>query len=138
MSFKRYAAGGDLEYIARVPSYDVRLTNSMIRAERDTMMALYGENMRDYISDLPAPEVRPAYSDLKIDPSGFVWAAEYRGLLGSTEPTDWFVFSPRGDWLGTISTPPRFRVLEIGQDYVLGVQLDDLDVEHVQVLGLSR
>jgi hypothetical protein len=54
------------------------------------------------------------------------------------EPRKWEVFDPAGAWLGTLSTPARFSVLEIGRDYVLGVRRDDLDVEHVQVLRLRR
>jgi hypothetical protein len=138
MSFRRYTVMGDLDYIARVPSYDVRLTESMIQAERNAMLTLMSERMRDYIAELPAPERRPAYSDLKLDPDGFVWAAEYRGLQGAGEPTAWLVFSPQGEWLGSVSTPARFEVYEIGKEYVLGLLRDNFDVEHVQVLALSR
>ena len=138
MGFRRYTAIGDLEYIARVPSYDVRLTKSMIQAERDAMSSLVSEGRRDYVAELPAPERRPAYSDLELDPDGFVWAAEYRGLQGAGKPTRWLVFSPQGEWLGSVSTPPRFEVYEIGREYILGLLRDDFDVEHVQVLALSR
>ncbi len=34
--------------------------------------------------------------------------------------------------------PDRFVVLEIGGDYVRGKSYDDLDVEHVQILRLSK
>ena len=32
--------------------------------------------------------------------------------------------------LGTLSLPERFEVLEFGEDYVLGVWVDELGVEH--------
>jgi hypothetical protein len=110
----------------------------MIQAERNAMLTLMSERMRDYIAELPAPGRRPAYSDLKLDADGFVWAAEYHGLQGAGEPTAWLVFSPQGEWLGSVSTPPRFEVYEIGKEYILGLLRDDFDVEHVQVLALSR
>ena len=54
------------------------------------------------------------------------------------ESTDWEVFSPAGEWLGSVRTPARFTVFEIGEDYVLGSWRDNMDVEHVQVLRLKR
>jgi hypothetical protein len=34
--------------------------------------------------------------------------------------------------------PPRFRLLQVGRDVVIGVWRDDLDVERVQVYDLIR
>ena len=40
--------------------------------------------------------------------------------------------------LGFVETPPRLRVLEIGEDYILGVVRDELGVESVQLWALER
>ncbi len=48
------------------------------------------------------------------------------------------VFSPNGELLGTIDLPVRFRLLDIGDDFILGVYRDDSDVEYVQLYALAR
>jgi hypothetical protein len=48
------------------------------------------------------------------------------------------VFSAEGRWFGSVRTPPRFDVFEIGDDAVLGLRRTEFDVERVQVLRLER
>ena len=43
-----------------------------------------------------------------------------------------------GTWLGNVAIPDRFTVSDITMQAVLGVWRDELDVEHPQVLRLSR
>jgi hypothetical protein len=48
------------------------------------------------------------------------------------------VFSPEGEWLGEVTMPRAVTPLEIGADYVLGLRFDEMDVEHVQILGIRK
>ncbi len=57
---------------------------------------------------------------------------------GTRRPETWLVFAASGEWLGDVVLPPGFRILYIGTDEVLGVRSDEMDVEHPQVLRLSR
>ena len=94
------------------------------------------------------PDHHPMHSRLLVDSSGFLWverpqteppwseAIDYAPV--PPHPSLWDVFSPEGAWLSTVEYPARFRVLEIGDSYVIGVARDDLDVEAVQVWGLKR
>ena len=41
-------------------------------------------------------------------------------------------------WLGDVAMPPAFTVLEIGDDYVLGIHRDDLDVQRVQIYRMMK
>jgi len=133
---------GDLSQIVRVPSFDLTVRPEDLGIETEVRLppdpsprALEG------FSELPVPLTRPAYSGLRVDTGGFVWLEEYRSLwapVRTVYPSDWHVFTPEGEWLGTVRIPPRFRVFEIGLDYVLGSHFDDMDVEHVQVLRLTR
>ena len=43
-----------------------------------------------------------------------------------------------GRWLGDIETPPNGRVWDIGNDYVLGVWQDELDVQQVRMYRLVK
>jgi sugar lactone lactonase YvrE len=93
---------------------------------------------RELVESMPDPSTRPAYSDLRVDSEGCVWAAEHHSAAERGSATDWEVFAPEGEWLGSVRLPARFKTFEIGEDYVLGKQLDELDVEHVQLLRLNR
>ena len=78
------------------------------------------------------------YSEFIVDAEGYLWAGAYQSRVNLSEPREWEVFGASGEWMGTMETPANFTVFEIGRDYVLGSWSDELDVEHVQRLGLSR
>ncbi len=48
----------------------------------------------------------------------------------------WSVFDSAGVSLGTIAIPTNLEVFEIGEDYLLGVWTDDLDIEYVRMYDL--
>lgn len=50
----------------------------------------------------------------------------------------WTVFDTEGRMLGTLGTPRSLRLDEIGDDYLLGVFRDRLDVEHVRMHRISK
>jgi hypothetical protein len=41
-----------------------------------------------------------------------------------------------GRMIGTLRFPPRFRILEVGWDYVLDIRLDEDNVQAVEVYCL--
>jgi hypothetical protein len=47
------------------------------------------------------------------------------------------VFDPAGAWLGVVALPP-IEVLAIGDDYVIGVYRDELDIQYLQVHELVK
>jgi sugar lactone lactonase YvrE len=142
MEFAVYLTDGDVVRIIRVPTFDLSVSDDEIRAERRARLGWNpSERNRDLLSAMPDPETRPAYSDLVVDSDGFIWAEESRGrTLTMTDglPSKWNVFSPDGEWLGRVQIPHRFFVFEIGSDYVLGRRYDEEDVEHVELLRLTR
>jgi len=89
----------------------------------------------------------PAFSRIRTDLTGILWVEDFRREHALPrqefgppygEATRWSVFDPEGVWLGEVVTPPRFHVHEIGEDYVLGVYRDDLDVEFVRMHELIK
>jgi hypothetical protein len=82
----------------------------------------------------PVPEKQPAYGRILADASGHLWVSEY--AAAEAEPSRWDVFAPDGTWLGPIRVPEHFRPLEIGRDWVLGVRLDSLDTQHLELRTL--
>lgn len=94
--------------------------------------------------DLPLLERVPAYQALHVDALGHIWAERFHRVvlqnyaLPGTRPGMHDVFDSDGLWLGTIELPLGLDVLEIGDDYVLGRDRDDLGVERVRLHGMTR
>ena len=88
--------------------------------------------------DLPAHRlpVVPAFAGLEVDAVGFLWVAGYRGP-GDDRPT-YEILDPQGAWVGRVVLPPGAEILEIGFDYLLVLQRDELDVEYVRLFALTR
>jgi len=85
---------------------------------------------------LPHTEFLPAYGSLLLDAEGNLWVADFANPLRPAGR--WTVFGPDGAVLARVQLPERFRVFDIGRDYLLGRELDDLDVEHVRLYPLIR
>ena len=89
-------------------------------------------------ANVPLVESFPAYSGLRGDALGHLWVSEFKLPDAPYEGTLWTVFGPDGVALGFVETPAGLDVLEIGADYLLGLAVDDLGVEHVQLWSLTR
>ena len=50
----------------------------------------------------------------------------------------WSVFDTEGVLQGTLSVPTGVTLIDIGDDYVLGMWRNDLDVEHVRLYELVK
>ena len=133
---------GNLVRILRIPGYPLDLSDARVAAERDARLdelpPALPPYFREMIEAMPAPATRPAYADMLVDPSGAVWLQLYRGTSEQDQPQEWLVLDADGTWLGTVEIPDRFRVWDITMEAVLGVWQDELDVEHPQVLRLTR
>jgi hypothetical protein len=82
------------------------------------------------------PDVMPFHGALMVDAAGHLWVQVY--AADPDAPREWNVFDPDGVLLGTVVTPARFSVREIGEDAVAGVWEDDLDVQYVHVYALEK
>jgi hypothetical protein len=91
---------------------------------------------RLYDQDLPLLEHVPMARTLLIDTEGNIWIERYR-LPWVGDPV-WDVIDANGRWLGTVNTPSRFSLFDIGADYVLGRHRDDLGVERIQMYELHK
>jgi hypothetical protein len=148
-----YFGGGDrYEIQAHAPSGElvrlIRLDREPIRTTQEDKLHYIEETVPDRVGQerarelralfehLPASETFPAYGRLKADVLGYLWVEEYR-LPGEVTPT-WNIFDPNGALAGRVSLPPDVSILEIGVDYLLGINLDEMDVEYVEVYRLER
>ncbi|MGD8277162.1 MAG: 6-bladed beta-propeller [Gemmatimonadota bacterium] len=135
-----YGPDGSLNRLTRDPSRDLPVEAS----EWDAVVA---ENMADAetpderraVQELatlrPAPATRPAFDRFLADRAGYLWVAPFRPGAG---PAPWLVVDIDGGVLGSVDLPEGLRPTDIGEDYVLGVIRDDLDVEQVRMYPLHR
>lgn len=99
------------------------------------------------------PDQYPRVGRLLADEAGRLWVMAYPQV---TEPmpsyrmfrpfafhvspagSEWRVLDEEGQVLAEVRTPPGIFPLEIGEDYVLGLRKDELDVQSIDVHRLSR
>jgi hypothetical protein len=87
-------------------------------------------------SDVPRSAGVPPYGRITADAAGNLWVSDY------DDPTDvpgrWTIYDPRGAVLARIVLPERFTAYDIGASWILGRELDELDVEHVRLYRLVK
>ncbi len=136
----RYDTAGRLRRLVRraqpvrpVTPADVERYKEVRRRDID---ASYRQAQERSFAAMPFPETMPAHGDIQADRAGNLWVSDY--MVTPDDPARWTVFDPEGRMLGAVTTPARFRVHEIGDDYVLGVWKDEMDVEHVRLYSLEK
>jgi len=132
---------GGLQSIVRRQHDPIEVTDADIEARREERLGGnvapgLGETMVDVLDATPIRETMPAYDEVTVDRVGNLWVEEYRRPRETLRR--WAVFDARGVWLGTLSVPDRFVILDVGDDYVLGRWTDDLEIEHVQMYELIK
>lgn len=85
--------------------------------------------------DRPVADVFPAFSSFMLGTDGRLWVAPYR--RPGQEPRRWMAFEPDGTFSCHLERVPM-GISEIGADYVLGVQSDELGVQTVAMYRLGR
>jgi len=90
---------------------------------------------RSHYEALEYPDRTPAYLDMLAGRDGHLWIEAFR-LPGA--PQRWRVYTADGKRVAAVEMPPRFRLVEAGDDYLLGVARDDNDVEYVRIYGLVK
>lgn len=141
----RFDAGGRLVRLVRRPVEPVPVTDADV-AERKrldlenmgTVGAAQSAAFRRMVEarweGAVIPPAMPAHGPMLAGADGRLWVRET--APPADETPRWVAFRDDGTMLGTVALPPRFRALEFGADYVLGVRRDDLDVERVELYPL--
>ena len=88
------------------------------------------------IRALPVPETMPPYDTLATDSRDRLWVREMPPLPGGQRR--WTVFDTDGGMLGSVDFPVGLEVTQIGDDFVLGIWRDELDVEYVREYALIK
>jgi hypothetical protein len=132
---RRYRADGTLDRILRRPFASRPVTHEMMRAHFEDEYARfedqpdYFDSVREGYEAMPLAERLAAFDRLHVGADGVVWTRNYP-LPGEAMHT-WSIFDAAGVWLGEVDVPATVTVYEVGPGFLLGLQLDDLEVERV-------
>ena len=111
----------------------VRLDRSPAAPSDDAVEAADGDQSD---RDEPTAAHLPMFDRVMGDDLGYLWVRDY--VLPGEDAARWTVFDSAGAVAGRLQTSDRLKIWEIGRDYVLGSQANELDVEGVVLLSLDR
>jgi len=136
----KYAPEGEPMRIVRIPAWDLTLgpgdLEAYIQSRIEGVPPDRQPGTRRELEAMPAPATKPAYGEILSDEVGNLWVGEWTSY--PLTPERWTVLDRSGRWLGEVVMPGRFFPFVIGEDWVLGVEWDDLDVEYVVLYPLSK
>jgi hypothetical protein len=121
---------------------EVMLTDADVTKWRDTTVAMLAGKLSEsevlsVLDQVTVPAVRPPFSAIMLDAAGNLWVEQGPSSNGDSESTDYLVFDPAGVLLGAVVLP-QVQVLDIGDNYIIGVYEDDLEVEYLQVFEIVK
>ena len=136
-----YDTTGALRRIIRTGRAPEPVTQAHLDAQFERRLQQMPERLRTEMRasgppDQPHGDFVPPYGELIVDRLGNLWVADYNDPLDP--PGRWTIYDANGAVVARIRLPEDFRPLDIGADYVLGRELDDLDTEHIRVYPLVR
>lgn len=117
----------------------------MAFADPDQAAAQDVERFRQGWRGTPRAPHLPILRSIHVDAAGHLWLQPY--YVAGAEPPPFQILAPDGAWLGSVSLPPGLHrafiqyqapYMEIGDDYVLGVWADELDVPYVRMYRINK
>ena len=135
---------GQVQRILRVARAPDRVTKAHIDAIRDVVgtpaSGMPEEIGSKYLDEVDVGGLIPFFGELRFDVRGHLWVAEYvpDQLLVIPDERRWTVFDDSAVPVARMTTGPADDILEIGDDYLLVRQRDDLGVERVALFRIER
>ncbi len=131
-----YSRAGVLERIGRVDAPPRPTTTAM----REAFVPPTSPVLLDRMGDFQIAEMMPWYnthgSGAMVASDAEVWIQHY--AFPPEVADTWDVFDALARFQGVVRLPAGFRVFEVRGNQVLGLWKDELGVEYVQVLELTR
>ena len=118
----------DAKHLKSLRLHSPNLSDAQIAELAEEHMAVYHASV-----GRPLPLFGAAFADAE----GRVWLPSYNAGGEFTAVPPYTVIAADGAWLGNVEAPPRFRILDVAYGLVLGVELDEMDVESVVVYELA-
>jgi hypothetical protein len=135
-----YSPAGALQRVVRRSQAARPVTDAdwdaLLREKLDDMEPEWRKRIEPMYAEMPRAATMPFYSGAQLDDAGNLWVQDFRAP-GDAQ-TLWTVFDAESDMLGGVPMPEGFRPTHIGDDFVLGVWTDELDVQYVQMFALDK
>lgn len=132
---------GALRRVVRVAEPPRLVSDADRNAELERRLADVPEERRAGIrltaERVPLPDTLPPLGAIVHDTEDRTWVMRSR-LESDEGPARWIVLDAEGRALGTVELPATLEVFEIGADYVLGRNEDELGIEYVEVWVLTE
>jgi hypothetical protein len=114
----------------------VQHTVDAVRQRGNTDLSVVEQAARQQMDIIPEGHTMPTFADLLSDVEGRTWLRDYTPIWVDETEHGWTVFGNDGRIERRVRTPVALRLLQVGPDYVTGVERDSLDVEYVTVYRL--
>lgn len=139
-SLTEWGADGRLLRIVRIPGAvqpagDDDL-ESYIQGRLATAPPERHPSIRRSLEEMPRPETLPAYGGILGDRAGNLWVGSW--AMAPETADRWAVFDSAGLWLGEVTLPEGFSPWDIGEDWIVGTERDELDVEYVVLYEILK
>ena len=143
---RRFDSYGRLQRLVRLDEPRLAVTDDDAADLFDRMeQSLRGRGIPDSIligqmemirSVVPADSM-PAFGQVYVTTSGGAWVSTRSDVVPGSTGRAYHVFGADGHWLGVVQAPSGGRILEIGDDYMLALRTNELDVEFVELYTLT-
>jgi len=134
-----YDPEGALRQIVRTGAAPRPVTPELIDAVVERRVADLPADRRRAVRDgmlaTVTAEFVPPYGTIAVDDPGNLWVQDYPEL---EDDQRWTIYDPDGALAARIALPATFTPYQIGDDWILGRELDELEVEHVRLYGIER
>jgi len=94
------------------------------------------EPIRQVARAIPPPDSTVEVAFLKVTRQGRIWVSDSRPPSDSA--LTWIIYDLDGQPVARAKTPPGFDPHEIGPDYVIGLFMDELEVNYIRLYALEK
>ena len=140
--YTEYSSAGRPSRLVRRSIQPAPVESGDVAAEKQARLADRPANdlrasLERMLAEMPVPDVMPVFDRILVGDDASVWVRSYNPAYEDA-PTSWTVFDSEGQILAEVSMPAGLEPQQIGRDYVLGVAVDEMDVERVRLYALER
>lgn len=118
------------------PAFDGELRRAYIERMVGSVRSMQGDDAAARLRpdiERNMPEQLPAFSEILVDPAGHLWLLSASVPGAGDRPRTATVLDRDGNFLGDVVLPAGLRPRQAGDDWLLGVVQDELDVSRVVV-----
>ncbi|MEE8488058.1 MAG: 6-bladed beta-propeller [Gemmatimonadota bacterium] len=143
---RQFDAYGRLERLVRLNEPRVAVTGAdaadyLDRTEQAMRIAGVPDSIlmgqMEMVRSVEPADSMPTFGQVYVTTSGGAWVSTRSDWIPGSTGRAYHVFSADGRWRGVVRAPVGARILEIGDDYLLALRTDELDVEFVELFSLS-